>query len=519
MKRGLLASVVLTTLVCLGVFGGVVAANWTPRRGLDLAGGLSVVFQPAPHQNVTSSALAAAVSIMNNRVNALGVSDATVATEGNNIVVQLPGVTNPQQALHTIGTTAQLYFRPVIAAAPPYSPPVPKKGKKAAPPTYIPNNIINLVPAANKFTSAGYDATTQNYTPPAAWTTLANFATNLQSQDISGNDPILIQDPGVEYGERLLLGPAVATGSIIAGANATVTTAGQWVVTASLTGPGTAIFNAAATKYYHQPLANDLGGQGQGCPTDVACLVDAPVIQATDFSTGLQISGGGGGFTQSQASSLALVLSYGALPIQLQQLQTQIVSPTLGSSNLHAGLIAGLVGLLLVMIYMIFYYRALGIVVLFGLLTTGALIYGLISMLGHTGFGLTLDLSGITGLVVSVGITVDSYVVYFERLKDEIRAGRTIRSSVDRGFKSAYRTVLSADAISFLGALVLWVLSIGAVKGFAFMLGLATLIDVATAYLFTRPFVILLGRNRIVTDAPIIGIARGLTAPATAEAS
>jgi preprotein translocase subunit SecD len=255
-----------------------------------------------------------------------------------------------------------------------------------------------------------------------------------------------------------------------------------------------------ATKYLHQPLANDLGGE----------LVDAPVLISNDYSTGLTISGGSPGFTQAFANQLALVLNYGALPIQLQQLNTQIVSPTLGSSNLRAGLVAGLVGLLLVMIYMIFYYRALGIVVLVGLITSGGLIYGLISMLGHSGFGLTLDLSGITGLIVSVGITVDSYVVYFERLKDEIRAGRTVRSSVDRGFKSAYRTVLSADAVSFLGALVLWLLSIGSVKGFAFFLGLSTIIDVATAYLFTRPFVILLGRNRLVTDAPVIGIARGL---------
>jgi preprotein translocase subunit SecD len=511
--------VLLTSLVCIGAFVGVVAAGWAPKRGLDLAGGLSVVFQPAPGQQVTSQSLNSAVDIMTNRVNALGVSDATVSTQGNNIVVQLPGVKNANQALKTIGTTAQLYFRPVIAAAPAFVPPVVKKGQKAPAPVYIPSNIVNQVPAINKFTSAGWNASTGNYTPPTPWQDLSKFSTNLQTQDNSGSAPILIEDPNAEYGVRLLLGPAEATGEIIASANAVLLQTGQWVVSASLTGPGTAKFNAIATKYYHQPVANDLGGQGQGCAPNVACLVDAPVIEATDFSTGLQISGGGGGFTHDQANNLALVLSYGALPIQLEQLNTEIVSPTLGSSNLQAGLIAGLVGLILVMVYMILYYRALGIVVLFGLLTTGALIYGVITVLGHTGFGLTLDLAGITGLIVSIGITVDSYVVYFERLKDEIRAGRTVRSSVDRGFKSAYRTVLAADAVSFLGALVLWLLSIGAVKGFAFMLGLATLIDVATAYLFTRPFVILLGRNRIVTDAPVIGIARGLTVPPAAEAS
>jgi preprotein translocase subunit SecD len=151
-------------------------------------------------------------------------------------------------------------------------------------------------------------------------------------------------------------------------------------------------------------------------------------------------------------------------------------------------------------------------VVFLGLITTGAFIYGLISMLGASSLGLTLDLSGVTGLIVSVGITVDSYVVYFERLKDEVRAGRSIRAAVDRGFRSAYRTILSADAVSLIGALVLWILSVGAVRGFAFMLGISTLIDVITAYFFTRPLVILLGRNRVFTEARHLGVARGLAA-------
>jgi preprotein translocase subunit SecD len=188
------------------------------------------------------------------------------------------------------------------------------------------------------------------------------------------------------------------------------------------------------------------------------------------------------------------------------------VSPSLGSSSLTAGLLAGILGLLLVMIYTIIYYRALGVVVLLGLATTAAFIYGLVSILGNTSFGLTLDLSGVTGLIVSIGITVDSYVVYFERLKDEVRAGKSIRASVDKSFKSAYRTILSADAVSFLAALILWILSVGAVKGFAFMLGLSTLVDVLTSYFFTRPLVILLGSNRLFTEARWLGVARGLDA-------
>jgi len=166
--------------------------------------------------------------------------------------------------------------------------------------------------------------------------------------------------------------------------------------------------------------------------------------------------------------------------------------------------------------YTIFYYRALGVVVVLGLLSSAAILYAIISALGHKA-GLTLDLSGITGLIVSVGITVDSYVVYFERLKDEVRAGRSIRSSVDKGFRSAYRTILSADAVSFIGAAVLYILSIGAVKGFALMLGISTLLDVITAFTFTRPLVILLGRNRIFTEARGLGVARGLGAAPAGE--
>jgi preprotein translocase subunit SecD len=193
------------------------------------------------------------------------------------------------------------------------------------------------------------------------------------------------------------------------------------------------------------------------------------------------------------------------------------VSPTLGAASLRAGVAAGLAGLILVMLYMIVYYRALGIVVILGLGTTAALLWAIVSFLGHSS-GLALDLSGVVGLIVSVGVTVDSYIVYFERLKDEVRAGKTIRSSVDKGFARAFRTIVAADAVSFLGALILYLLSIGAVRGFAFFLGLSTLLDVVTAYVFTRPLVILLGRNRVVTEARFLGVARGLASPSGSPA-
>jgi preprotein translocase subunit SecD len=169
------------------------------------------------------------------------------------------------------------------------------------------------------------------------------------------------------------------------------------------------------------------------------------------------------------------------------------------------------IGLGLVLLYMIFYYRALGIVVVIGLATSAAFLWAIISWLGRTE-GLTLDLSGVTGLIVSVGVTVDSYVVYFERLKDDLRSGRTVRSSTERGFKRALRTIVAADLVSLIGAALLWLLSVAQVKGFAFMLGLSTALDLIVTYFFTRPMVIWLGRHRTFTDAPVLGVARGLAA-------
>ncbi len=161
------------------------------------------------------------------------------------------------------------------------------------------------------------------------------------------------------------------------------------------------------------------------------------------------------------------------------------------------------------MLYIVFYYRLLGLVVLAGLATTAALLWSIVSFLGQS-FGTTIDLAGVIGIIVSVGITVDSYIVYFERLKDEARAGRTIRSSVDRGFQSAWRTVLAADAVSFLGAVVLYYFSVGAVQGFALFLGLSTILDVIVTYFFTRPFVILLGRRSSPTETRTMSVASGL---------
>jgi preprotein translocase subunit SecD len=571
----MLVSVLLTLVVCFGALAAVVGLSWKPLLGLDLRGGLEVVYCPTKTGTATQcaaktsqSTLNQVVTILTSRVDALGVSQPNIGVQGNDVVVQLPGVKDPAKVLKVIGQTAQLYFRPVLCFAAPYIPPAKKHttkpakkaqktGASSSANTSASTTTTTTTAATTSTTSAattttstvaGASTSTTSTTVPASTTTTTttvpvptkpaadgyvpplpcpsgsfptynssdtlisggtvetqyeNYKTTLPSQDLPSRT-IILDNPS--QGDRYVLGPAPANGTIISSAFAQDQASG-WVIVFNLTGPGTTIFNSKiAVPYDTHQVANDLDGTVQS----------APIIQTTNFPGSGQISGN---FDSASANSLALVLNYGALPVGLNKLTSQIVSPSLGSASLHAGLLAGLLGLLLVMAYTIFYYRALGVVVVLGLVSTAALIYAIISALGHSSAGLTLDLSGITGLIVSVGITVDSYVVYFERLKDEVRAGRSIRSSVDKGFRSAYRTILSADAVSFIGAFVLWLLSVGAVRGFAFMLGLSTLIDVATAYLFTRPLVILLGRNRVFTEARGLGVARGLGAPAAETSS
>jgi preprotein translocase subunit SecD len=215
-----------------------------------------------------------------------------------------------------------------------------------------------------------------------------------------------------------------------------------------------------------------------------------------------------GSFTQTEAGDLARLLRFGALPVQLKQLTSENVSPTLGKDQLRSGIAAGIIGLALVALYMIFYYRLLGLVVWGGIAISGLALYTLVTYLGKS-VNLTLSLAGVTGIIVSIGVTVDSYVVYFERLKDEIRSGKTIRSSLDRGFQRAFRTILAADLVSLLSAGALYVLAVGSVRGFAFFLGLSTLLDLFVAYFFMHPVVAMLARRQKLLRGPF-GVAAGL---------
>ncbi len=299
---------------------------------------------------------------------------------------------------------------------------------------------------------------------------------------------------------RCLLGPAGMTGTAVKSASAQLNN-GQWAVNLNLTSAGASQWDTLAKQQFHAIIGIDLDGQVISAP------ITQPTQQAfTSFNGQVQISGG---FTEDQAKTLATDFTYGALPVKLDRLTVQTVSPSLGKSSLQAGLISGLAGLALVMLYIVFYYRLLGLVVLAGLAVTAALLWATISFMGES-LNTTIDLAGIIGLIVSIGITVDSYIVYFERLKDETRSGRTIRTSVDRGFASAFRTVLAADAVSLLAAVILYLISVGDVKGFALFLGISTVFDIFITYFFTRPFVILLGQGRRGSEVRGMSMASGL---------
>jgi preprotein translocase subunit SecD len=487
MRRPGSVPLLLTVVVAIGALAATIAAGNTPQLGLDLQGGASVVLQPT--RKVSQSILDQSISIIRNRVDALGVAEPDISRQGSNIVVQMPGVKNRNRALAIVGQTAQLRFRPVLQSLP-YSETKATTTTTAAPTT--------TTIAASTTTLKGATTTTVP-APTTTTTTPADIPTTPREQDTPKAIVVL---PDKDKSQRYRLGPTELSGSAVRTASAVAPQAAEgWSVQVSFTSAGGKAFDEVAKRFYNQQMAIALDGVVQSAPT----------ITSQNFGGKATITGGTGGFKEGEAKDLALVLRYGALPVTLKQQTVQTVSASLGKDSLHAGIVAGLVGLGLVLLYMLFYYRALGLVVVLGLGVSGMLMYSLVSLLGQTS-GLALSLAGATGIIVSVGVTVDSYVVFFERLKDEIRSGKTIRSSVDRGFSRAYRTIVAADVASLIGAFLLYALTVGPVRGFAFFLGLSTLLDLFVAYFFTRPMVATLGRNRLFTEARFFGVARGLAA-------
>jgi preprotein translocase subunit SecD len=531
MRRKFLIPLLLILIAAFGGLAATLAAGNSPELGLDLQGGVSVVL--APTGEASGEQLDQALNIIRDRVDALGVAEPEITRQGDAIIVQLPGAKNRDRALALVGQTAELRFRPVLNEAA-----VPADVLEEAQATAdeaVGEGATTTTAPADEGDEGGDTTTTSEAAlgltegesaaavqeqptttePPETTTTTAGEG----DQPAEAEPPTLTprdQDeadatvtlPGVDGETVYVLGPTLATGRIVRTAAADIQT-GQWMVGLEMRGGEDGIdkFNEIAAQCYQ-------AADPAVCPTGRLAIVldsvvqSAPTINNPTFAADqISISGS---FSESEAKDLALVLRYGSLPVELERQTVETVSATLGEDSLRAGVVAGVAGLIVVALYLILYYRALGIVVVFGFGVWGALMYTVVSWLGATQ-GLALTLAGVTGMIMSIGVTADSYVVFFERLKDDVRAGRTLRSSTERSFKRAFRTILAANMTSFIGAAVLWWLTVGSVRGFALFLGLSTVLGVIVTWCYTRPVVIWLSSHRLFTEMPVLGVARGLT--------
>lgn len=440
-----LVGLLVVLAIAWGGLAAIFAAGWLPRLGLDLQGGTSVVLT-AP-EGTDPELLQVATEIMTRRIEDFGaVQEPDIAVSGDDtVVVQLPGVEDEQRAIEAVGQTGLLSFRPVLEA----------------------------------FTSESAPELTE-------------------PDDVTMDAYLIYEDE--QFGDQVLhVGPAELEGGDVNEAIPLFDPAGQWVVNLDLSSEG------------GQAFAEMTGEAATFPPGDprrqIAIVLDGAVISApgvsTDVTPGVGITGGQAVITmgtssdaQQEAQDLALTLRYGSLPVAFEVSAVQKISASLGTDSLEAGIVAGALGLALVAIVLLVFYRSLGLVAIVGLTVFAALLVTLFGLLGQAQ-GLTLTLAGVTGIIVSIGITADSYIVYYERIKDKVREGVDPEQAAEEGFALAFRTIVTADTVSLLAAILLWVLAVGAVKGFAIALGLATILDIIIARSYTRRAVALIAPTRL----------------------
>ena len=489
--RLLATLVVLIVILLLGVLAGSAfhPGGWHKRfrvgLGLDLSSGTTVTLQAVPPRGTTASQLAndmgTAVSIMNSRVNGAGFNGATVVPQGNNLIdVTVPGK-QAQQVVSLVGTTAQLRFRQVVLVAGNYASATTSRTPKLST-TADGQGNASLLSAAVKAQFDQLNCANKNW------------KSQIYGSNPSNWDNTNTQTVACYQGNKYALDKSTVTGKMLklGGSSTQLQTNGNWWVNLTFNGQGTTAFGALTTKMFAAYAGSNSNPQNEfAIVLDGAPVATPYVAQALPTGTAtIQ-----GTFTQSQASSLANVLNYGALPLTFNEEQAQSISAQLGSSQLHAGLLAGLAGLLLVVVYAFLYYRGLGIVSVSSLAIAALLSYLAVVLLSlYESFALSL--AGVAGLIVAIGITADSFVVFFERLRDEVRDGKSLRAAVERGWQRARRTILVSDTVSFIAAAVLYKFAVSEVQNFAFTLGLTTLIDVVVVFLFTKPMITLLARTK-----------------------
>ncbi|MFE0777478.1 protein translocase subunit SecD [Streptomyces sp. NPDC058861] len=539
-RPGRALALILIAMVALtgGMFW---SGHTTPRLGIDLAGGTSITLKakadPGQESAVNETNMNTAVDIIERRVNGLGVSEAEVQTQGReNIIVNIPRGTNEKQAREQVGTTAQLYFRPVLAVtngAPQAAPTATPSGSASPKPSATPSGATagekSATPSATASTQGraltealkapsptptGSASPSSSATPKATGTPQATptpdpgtaaleqkfTALNCldPKQRTAAGQGVKPSEPTVACGEdapgvwsKYLLGPAEVEGRDVDDAQGAFDQQrGMWIVTMDFTDGGSKKFQSITSK-----LSQQADPQNRFAIVLDGEVVSAPSVRQT-LSASAEISGS---FTQQSAQDLGNILSYGALPLSFQTQSVDTVTAALGGDQLEAGLIAGAIGLALVIVYLVAYYRGLSLIAILSLGVSALLTYVIMSLLGPA-IGFALNLPAVCGAIVAIGITADSFIVYFERIRDELREGRTLRPAVERAWPRARRTILVSDFVSFLAAAVLFVVTVGKVQGFAFTLGLTTLLDIVVVFLFTKPIMTLLARTKFFGD-------------------
>jgi preprotein translocase subunit SecD len=521
--------IVLAVLVAGLITLMVVSGTWTPKLGLDLRGGTTITLtarNTTGAGTVDPNSLQLAKTIIQSRVDSLGVGESEVTTSGDNqIIVTVPNV-QQDELVRLVGQTAVLRFRAVYAAEQVQPPePIPSatteptQGATAQPsgePTAAPSRTAEG-PSGERSTQPS-DASNNKPLPALPTAPPVPLDKACVPADGKGTPPdkaldwqpteacqaafaeftcetrvTEVADQGIfacnqEKTEKYLLGPTLIEGNQLTKAVAGIPQNNvNWVVNLEFNSEGAAAFEQATREI----------SQKSEPQNRFAIVLDGVAISAPSVNE--PIPGGraeiSGNFTQKSATELANVLKYGALPLAFDVSEVNNVSATLGGEQLRAGIIAGIIGLVLVVGYCFLYYRGLGIVVVASLGIAGILTYASMVLLGSS-VGFALNLPGIAGAIVAIGITADSFVIFFERIRDEVREGRSLRTAVETGWRRARQTILIADTVTMLSALVLFVLAIGSVRGFAFTLGLTTLIDVVVVFLFTKPLMTLLARTK-----------------------
>jgi preprotein translocase subunit SecD len=534
----------------------------TPKLGIDLQGGTRVALTARSDKGTPDKdQLNEARKVIENRVNKIGVSGAEVILDGQQIIITVPGEGGDQAK--SLGATGKMNFREVVGSAIPVTPQAqpqppqqnPSTSPTAGPPSTAPpqgrpapvNAAQPSTPAQpppagqadptadcakyltdlNQYTAdtkAKKQSTIQVPTliaeakkcrqnpllapsadgtvqadPTIQQAAVATLACAKDAQDpLAGNDdpklPLATCDQAGTA--KYILGQSFLPGTDVTNASAQVDSQGVgYVVILDFNSTGGKIWADYTTKNVKKQAAFVLDTQ----------VVSAPTIQEPIVGGSTRINGGSGGFSQAEARDLANVLKYGSLPLSFESSSAETVSATLGIASLRAGLIAGAIGLALVFVYCLFYYRLLGVLTILSLMLSGLIVYALLVLLGRA-IGFTLDLPGIAGFIVAIGITADSFVIFFERLKDEVREGRTFRSAVPRAWVRARRTVLSADAVVFLASAVLYAIAVGQVQGFAFTLGMSTVLDLIVVFLVTHPLVALASTSKTLSNPKFSGL-------------